>query len=73
MATKQRITYRPDGTILETATVDVPDEQVNADLLRQRLTAYLALPSPTAAQREKALRALVKLTLAILADVSDTA
>ena len=45
----------------------------NLDTLRQRANAYLALPTPTAAQTAKATKALIRLTLGLLDDITDTA
>lgn len=66
-------TSKPNNNLAGTDEVTVPDDVLNAEELRKRLRAYLAVGSPSVAQREKALRGLIKLALGILDDISDTA
>jgi len=75
-----------NGVLVETATIEVPQSGVNADLLmskaRQALAtnaAYLALGAPTNAQNLNQIRtltrennALIRLMLGALDDVSGT-
>jgi hypothetical protein len=67
----------PRGWTLRPATPTdqplAPEPAVtNASIVRQRLAAYLALPAPTAAQSAAAVRALIRVTLGALDDVTDT-
>jgi hypothetical protein len=64
-------TYR-NGVLVSAATVEVPVEESNADDLRAKGLAYLALSSPTQAQTTKAVRALVMLALQKLDDLTGT-
>jgi len=61
------------GVLIGTETVpDPPMSALNADDLRAKGRAYLALPSPTAAQTTKAVRALVMLQMQALDDTAGT-
>jgi hypothetical protein len=74
--------FKADGTLVSRQYRDETGNPVtdqvaatrspNTDTVRQRLTAFLALPNPTAVQNAKAVKALIRFVLTQLDDVSDT-
>lgn len=65
MATKQWITYGPDGSVVESRSYETAPEQDNRDAMldsaRQALATnrtYIGLASPTAAQNVAQMKAL---------------
>lgn len=72
MATRPTHTFDEAGRLVRTEQIDIPDELANRDALEQKLRAYLQLPTPSQQQNAKAIRALIRLVLAQLDDISDS-
>lgn len=66
-------TYDHSGHLIEETFVDVPDDVVNVDVLRDRMrgafavnAAYLAIPTPTTVQQRVQVERLTRQTTALL-------
>lgn len=73
MATTTVTTFDKDGRIVETQTVDVPVERVNADALDSRLDgaleglrSYVAMAAPTQAQTVVVVKVLCRVAIALI-------